>query len=155
MRKFALLAALFVALLMVSSSWIHAEHQEGHLDFGQQPWLSEAAVDNDSAGTTPIMYMIDLGVDSVEIIPDFKIRIVNVWASIEVTDVNSYTVQDGEFGFEVTNSFNTTTTGIQQVKTLDVNFSEIDPAAGESIFISTGGGTVAEGHIYILTARML
>lgn len=151
MKKFAFL----VALLMILGSVVYAEHGPGHLDFGQQPWLSEAAVDNDPTGTSPIMFMVDLGIYDVEIIPDFKIRIVNVWASIEVTDVSSYSIDDGTIGNELTNSFNTTTVGIQPMKTLDVTYSEIDPDAGESISITTGGGSTAEAHIYIMAVRVL
>lgn len=151
MKKFALPIAL--AFVFCTSVW--ADPPEGHLDFPEMPFLSEVAVDNGPDGTLPILFMVDVGSDDVEIVPNFKIRIVNVWMSVEVTDEISYSVKDG-FGGNVLTGFNTTTVGIQQMKTLAADFSTIDPAAGESIFIDAlPTGTTAEGHIYVMAVRVL
>ena len=130
MKKFALLAVLLMFLSVV----VYAEHAPGHLDFPALPFLSETAVDNDPGGAVLVCFMITLGTEDVEFIPDFNMRILDIWVVIDVTDDISYQVTDGTFGNNLS-SFDTAVVGIQRAFDLDHDFSDIDPSAGESIFV--------------------
>lgn len=154
MKKFAVPLLFLIALAMTALVW--AEHAPGHLDFPDMPFLSETAVDNDANGTLPIIVMVDVGIDDVVLVPAFKIRILMVWANIEVTDSEAYTITDGTLGNDITNSFSVSRKGYRAMEQLDVSLAEIDPAAGESVTISIQPtATTAEGHIFFMVVRVL
>lgn len=148
---------IFLALLVLFAfaSIVYADHVPGHLDFPDLPFLSEAAVDNDPAGTTPILFMLDVGTSDITFVPDYKIRILNVWANIDVTESGAYFITDGTVGNDITNAFPISRSGYRVMEWLDVSLAEIDPAT-ESITINPSTGmTSAEGHIFFLAVRIL
>ncbi len=152
MKKFALL----IGLLVVLCSVVYSDPPVGHRDFVDLPFLSEVAVVDDPAGAALVVFTIDLGVDDFEMVPDFSIRILDMWFLVEATDEVSYTIKDGEFGDVVMSSFNTTNLGLQRMKVLDLNYDEIDILSGESIYIDAlPTGTTAVGRLYIMAVRIL
>lgn len=156
-RVFLQNVAVFTALVLIGTFAVRLALAEdpGHRDFPDLPFLSEAAVDDDPSGTTQILFMMAVGVDDTELIPDFKIRILDAWAMIDVTDEISYQVTDGTFGNNIT-SFNTTNVGRQSMTALGSEYAEIDPDSNESIYVDAlPVGTTAVGHIYIVAIRVL
>lgn len=152
MKKFALL----VALLMVLCGIVYAEHAPGHLNFPEMPFLSETAEDDDPGGAVLVCFMITLGTEDVDFIPDFNMRILDAWVIIDTTDSISYQLTDGTVGNNIGSSFNTTAVGLQRINDIDHDFSDIDPSAGDSIFVDAlPSGTTAEGHLYVMAVRIL
>ncbi len=127
---------------------------EGSMDFSQLPFLSEAAVDDDPAGSAPILFMATLGTTDTEIVPDFPIRIVDAWTILH-TNGNDGDVflLDGDGGEAVTSTWSSTAE--RRVTWIARPFEVIDPAT-ESLYIDVGASeTSLVGRLYILAVRVL